>query len=175
MFHNGSLRLKGFAYTQGAFFITINTYRRRCIFGEVKDKVFYKSVFGEIVESEWLKTASMRPYIELDVFQIMPEHFHAIVILHDELGSKRTFKFTKDLNHFSPFAGQSKTLGNAIGQFKASVTRRINEIAESPGNKIWHPDYYDYVIRNFAELKRIRNYIQKNPMVYEEKLRKKSR
>lgn len=36
---------------------------------------------GKIVESEWLKTPSIRPdmHLELDEFVVMPNHFHAII------------------------------------------------------------------------------------------------
>ena len=37
------------------------------------------SQLGEVVRDEWLKTAKMRPEIELGEFVIMPNHFHAII------------------------------------------------------------------------------------------------
>jgi hypothetical protein len=39
---------------------------------------------GKIVKEEWLKTSSIRPGIELDVFVIMPNHLHGIIIIKDE-------------------------------------------------------------------------------------------
>lgn len=41
------------------------------------------SEIGKIVESEWLKTPEIRPdmNIVLDEFRVMPNHFHAIIII----------------------------------------------------------------------------------------------
>jgi putative transposase len=41
------------------------------------------SQLGEIVRDEWLKTAEMRPEVELGEFVVMPNHFHAIIGLFD--------------------------------------------------------------------------------------------
>jgi len=41
------------------------------------------SEIGEIVNDEWLKTSSIRQdmNITLDEFVVMPDHFHAIIII----------------------------------------------------------------------------------------------
>jgi putative transposase len=80
--HRRSIRLKGFDYTQpGAYFVTINTHRRLSLFGEITEGVVRLNAFGEIANTEWLQTASIRREITLDEFIVMPDHFHGIVII----------------------------------------------------------------------------------------------
>jgi REP element-mobilizing transposase RayT len=80
-----SVRLKGHDYAAaGKYFVTICTYNRDCIFGNVIDGTMHLSAAGRILNEEWLKTSDIRPGIELDVFVIMPDHFHAIIIIKDE-------------------------------------------------------------------------------------------
>jgi len=50
-----------------------------------------------------------------------------------------------------------------IAQFKATTTRRINEIRGTQGQKIWQRNYHERIIRNGVELDKIRKYIRNNP------------
>lgn len=55
------------------------------------------------------------------------------------------------------------TLSTIIGCFKAAVTRRINELRETPGETIWQSSFHDRIVRNRDERRRIRQYIRTNP------------
>ncbi|NQV03577.1 MAG: transposase, partial [Bacteroidia bacterium] len=81
--HRKSIRLRGWDYTRpGLYFITINTQGiDNILFGENISGKLVLNEFGEIVQNEWLKTPSIRPYVELDEFIVMPDHFHGIVKL----------------------------------------------------------------------------------------------
>ena len=37
------------------------------------------SQLGEVVRDEWLRTAEVRPEVELGEFVVMPNHIHAII------------------------------------------------------------------------------------------------
>ena len=91
--HRRSIRLPGYDYTQpGAYFITIVTHERACLFGEVVDGKMELNAFGEIVREEWFQTAVVRPYVRLDErdFVVMPNHVHGIVwIVDDVVGAQR--------------------------------------------------------------------------------------
>lgn len=39
--------------------------------------------YGEIAYQEWEKLPERWPHLELGVFQIMPNHTHGIIIIHD--------------------------------------------------------------------------------------------
>src|SRR5689334_23072299 len=77
-----SIRLDGFDYASaGAYFITICTANRECLFGEITKNVMHLSVAGGIVEEEWHRSALMRTETELDAWVIMPNHVHGIVMI----------------------------------------------------------------------------------------------
>jgi putative transposase len=79
-----SARLKGFDYSSaGSYFVTINTKRRLCWFGDVVDREMRLTEIGDIIADEWQKTPTIRPRVTLDVWQIMPNHVHGIVIIHE--------------------------------------------------------------------------------------------
>ena len=84
--HRRSIRLKGYDYTRpGAYFITLVTYHRDCIFGEIIGGQMRLSPLGGLVRAEWLRSIDIRPEIRLlpDEFVIMPNHFHGIVWITD--------------------------------------------------------------------------------------------
>jgi len=37
-----------------------------------------RNEFGELIKTEWLKTALIRPNIVIDAFVVMPNHLHGI-------------------------------------------------------------------------------------------------
>lgn len=47
--------------------------------------------------------------------------------------------------------------------FKSVVCKQINMIRGTSGMKIWQANYYDHIIRNDKEYRRIADYIEKNP------------
>jgi len=82
--HRRSIRLKGYDYSQaGAYFITICCKDRQCLFGHVADGQMVLNDAGNIAYNEWMKTPELRPIVELDVFVIMPNHMHGIVVIND--------------------------------------------------------------------------------------------
>jgi REP element-mobilizing transposase RayT len=82
--HRRSIRLKGYDYSQaGLYFITICCQHRIWRFGEVINGEMLLNEFGEIAYNEWIKLTERFPNFELDVFQIMPNHMHGIIVLKD--------------------------------------------------------------------------------------------
>ncbi len=80
--HRRSIRLKGYDYSQpGAYFITLVTYQRDCLFGSVIDGEMQLSPLGKIAQDEWMRSIGIRKEITIheDEFVIMPNHFHGIV------------------------------------------------------------------------------------------------
>jgi putative transposase len=82
--HRRSIRLKGYDYSQeGLYFITICCQHRIWRFGEVINGEMLLNELGEIAYNEWIKLTERFPNFELDVFQIMPNHMHGIIVLKD--------------------------------------------------------------------------------------------
>ena len=88
------------------------------------------SAIGEIVADEWQKPAIVRPYVVLDEWVVMPNHFHAIVgiqnpapdqfsRLPNDVGTTRWVVPT-EVSRLQP-----KSLGSIVGQFKSVCTKRI--------------------------------------------------
>jgi putative transposase len=76
------LRLQGYNYAQnGAYYITVCTHQRECLFGHIEDGVIMLNAMGLVVETEWLKTKSIRHDVILDEFIIMPNHMQMILKL----------------------------------------------------------------------------------------------
>jgi putative transposase len=77
-----SMRLKGYDYSQaGAYFVTICTQGRACLFGEVVDGEMRLNDAGRMVVAEWERLPALFPNVVLDAFVVMPNHIHGIVIL----------------------------------------------------------------------------------------------
>lgn len=84
--HRNSIRLKNYDYSRaGAYFVTICAWQRGCLFGEIVNGEMVLNEMGRIVVDEWERTPKMRSNVELDVYSIMPNHFHAIIVIHDEI------------------------------------------------------------------------------------------
>ncbi len=82
--HRRSIRLKGYDYAQpGAYFITICTHEMECLFGHVENDEMILNQAGQIAYDEWLRTPQIRPNVSLDVFEIMPNHMHGIIIINE--------------------------------------------------------------------------------------------
>ncbi|MFA6130847.1 MAG: hypothetical protein WC730_01125 [Patescibacteria group bacterium] len=79
-FQRRSIRLRGYDYTQnGAYFLTLCTFRRTCLFGSITSGVMHLNQCGRVVSDELFLTERTRDEIELDAFVIMPNHVHVIV------------------------------------------------------------------------------------------------
>jgi putative transposase len=80
-----SLRLPGYDYTQaGAYFVTVCTRDRICIFGDVVDGEVRLNDSGRIVEQWWVGLEKKIPLVKIDKYMVMPNHFHGIVIIVDQ-------------------------------------------------------------------------------------------
>ena len=159
-----SIRLQGYDYSQpGAYFVTICTRNKACLFGEVVDGDMVCNAYGHIVGEEWHRSSDIRRELQLDAFVAMPNHIHGIVILHgDDVGAHSRAPLRETPSHLwrSP-----KSLGSFIAGYKSAVTKRINEIREAPGVSVWQRNYYEHIVRNETELNLIiREYIQANPL-----------
>jgi len=79
-----SARLQNWDYGSNAtYYITICTAGRKHYFGKIVKKQMQLFEIGRIAKNEWLKTLEIRPDMNLllDEFVVMPNHFHAIIII----------------------------------------------------------------------------------------------
>jgi REP element-mobilizing transposase RayT len=182
-----SIRLPGYDYTQpGAYFITICTYQRELLFGDVADGEMISNAYGQIVGEEWQKTAQLRPYVRLDAHVVMPNHFHGIVWITQDDSDGRGMARHAPITRRTPTAHHVPTtarhvpttphaptrefgkpvaasLSTIVGAFKSAVTRRINQLRGTPGTPVWQRNYWEHVVRTDRALDAIRQYIADNP------------
>ena len=160
--HRHSIRLPAYDYSQeGMYFITICTHRRECLFGEVVNGEMRLNEYGKIVAEEWLNTVRVRANVELHEFVVMPNHFHAVLEI---VGASRRLAPTDTRKRHAPVSG---SLGAIMSQFKSIVTKRINTLRGTPAMPVWQRNYWEHIIRNENELKRICEYIINNPIHWE--------
>ncbi len=163
-YNRHSIRLKGYDYSKaGAYFITICTQNRKCIFGDIVDGEMQLNDMGSVVMDEWIKTAGTQQGIKLDEWVVMPDHFHGIIIFTESVGA-----IHESPQHESPLQmtqRQRRNMGlsKSIGRFKMLSSKKINIIRQTPGVKLWQRDYWEHIIRNNNELINIRKYIKNNP------------
>jgi REP element-mobilizing transposase RayT len=169
--HRRSIRLKGCDYSRpGAYFITICTQNRECLFGKVAAGKMRLNALGRIVWEEWFRTAEIRPYVRLNEYEfvVMPNHVHGIIWSEDPpanyadtVGSRRRRAPTMVEQFGKPVRGSIPTIVRA---FKSAVTKRINQMRNTPGAPVWQRNYYEHIVRDENELNRIREYINNNPL-----------
>jgi REP element-mobilizing transposase RayT len=83
--HRRSIRLKRYDYSsEGAYYVTIVTQGRECVFGTIADGEMRLNEYGEIVQKWWNKIPSHFPTVGLGVFVIMPNHVHGIIFITTE-------------------------------------------------------------------------------------------
>jgi REP element-mobilizing transposase RayT len=58
-------------------------------------------------------------------------------------------------------------VGAIIRTYKSTTARLINGMRHTPGIPVWQRNYYEHIVRDEAELRRIRQYIQDNPLHWE--------
>ena len=172
-----SIRLKNYDYSKsGAYFITICTKNRQCLFGEIVNGEMILNDGGKIVEKCWIDIPEHFPNAILDEFIIMPNHIHGIIILNeldfDNVGANMVVNVGANMvvdegaNNHSPLRndrphGTTRTIGSIIRGFKIGVTKWFRQ--NSNIKTVWQRNYYDHIIRNEIELIKIRKYIINNP------------
>jgi putative transposase len=162
------IRLKNYDYSQaGAYFITICTYKKEYILGDVVDGEMKLNEYGKLVVQEWLRTIDIRPNVELDEFIIMPNHMHGIVIITESNVGATCRSPKGEVPSPLQKGPASASIGAIMAGFKSAVTRRVNVLRGTPHKPVWQRDYYEHVIRNEHDLNEIREYIVNNPLKWD--------
>ena len=152
------LRLKHYDYSKrGYYFVTICIKKRAPIFGDVMEGRVKLSEAGKVARRCWEEIPDHFGDMEIDEFIVMPDHVHGL--LQIESGDEN--KKGEDNG-----ARNTQTIPVVIGNYKASVTREINEI-KPDSNFEWQRSYYEHVIRDEEELREAREYIKQNPFSWQ--------
>jgi len=82
--HRRSIRLRGYDYTQaGAYFVTICTQNRECLFGDIVEGTMRLNGAGQMVQSVWNELPQHYHGVDVDndAFVVMPNHIHGVIVL----------------------------------------------------------------------------------------------
>jgi REP element-mobilizing transposase RayT len=171
------LRLDRYDYSQaGAYFITICTYGRAPLLAAIRDGSAHLTAAGSIVEEEWLRTPRMRPNVVLDEHVILPNHIHGILFILEGEDAEHSTSETLPYLFGDPSStvkppDTSHTIGSVVHGFKSATTSRIRRLraTQAPARplRVWQRQFFDHVIRDDADLNRIREYISTNPLRWE--------
>lgn len=86
--HRQSLRLRGYDYAQnGAYFITIVTQARRCLFGDVIHGEMVLSNSGKMIDEVMDEIPAHYLGVFVDAYAVMPNHVHGLIIIDDSVGA----------------------------------------------------------------------------------------
>ncbi|MBR4622058.1 MAG: hypothetical protein IKO44_00830 [Ruminococcus sp.] len=167
-------RLKFYDYSKnGYYYITICTHQRLQILSQIVGRGLAPaaqytdqsqfddyspcsielSSLGQIAENQLNDLPKRYPYIIIDRYVIMPDHIHIIMILQDMPGTAGA----------SPRPTKS-SVSDIICAYKSLVTRKCNEIDDTPGRKIFQTSFYEHIIRNEESYLEICKYIYDNPI-----------
>ena len=181
--HRRSIRLKGYDYAQeGAYYVTIVAWQREFLFGNIVNGEMMLSPYGEIVQKWWKEIPVHFPNVETGAFVIMPNHVHGIIcILDDGRGAvsapddngEITISRNDEMVGVIQVRGtpplRTPTLGQIIAYFKYQSTKEMNK-ADNTGTvtKFWQRNYYEHIIRNEQDLQNKTDYIEANPLLWNE-------
>lgn len=160
--HRRSIRLKEYDYAQpGGYFVTIVTYQRDLLFGEIVDDEMALNDFGKIANECWREIPEHFPNVELGAYVVMPNHVHGIITITDGRGT--IYRAPTQEQFQKPVTGSLPTI---IRTYKSAVTRLIGREHNATG--IWQRNYYEHIIRNHEDWDRIHRYIEANPSLWAE-------
>ena len=179
--HRRSIRLPGYDYrSPGAYFVTMCVQGGECLLGEVVDGEMQLGGWGQVASHYWKRIPDHSEHMELDVWVVMPNHMHGIIVINGR--GEASPASTPSIDNLRPGAArlqdqeaardaspllqpalQPGSLGAVVGNYKSVTTRRINRSRGMPGTPFWQRNYWEHIIRNEQSLNRIREYIENNP------------
>ncbi len=177
----------------GAYFITICAKNRVHYFGEITPSSggvetqniasLQMTQIGFIANKYWQKIPEHFPFVIVDEFVVMPNHVHGVLVISKETQNASGFETQniakgfetqnialgfetqniaslQEIGYTNKFGPQSGNISSVIRGYKAAIK------SFATTNKIefaWQSRFYDRIIRDEDEMKRIRKYIVENP------------
>ncbi len=182
--HRRTIRLRDYDYSSaGAYFVTICTGQRECLFGEVVGGVMRVNECGQTVTTIWDSLPQRYPGLEVDAFVVMPNHLHGIIVIHPvgAIHESPGLSESSDCRELPGVNGstgaihelplrrrRAMLLSKVVGFLKMNSAKRINQWRDNPGAAVWQRNYHEHVIRDEGDLAAIRDYIASNPSRWDE-------
>jgi REP element-mobilizing transposase RayT len=129
------------------------------------------SRYGQIVQKWWAEIPIHFSNVETGAFVVMPNHVHGIIFIVNRRG---TVPVPDDKTYHYILGGETPplrrpTLGQIVAYFKYKSTKEMN-LLDNRGTvtKFWQRNYYEHIIRDEADLQIKTDYIQANPLLWDE-------
>ena len=152
------VRLQPWNYAAvGYYFVTVCTYQRRFLFGDVRSGEMHLSNLGKLADLELDISLSIRSEFALDCVIIMPNHLHMVLVRSEEGAAENELEYKRS-------AREPRSLSTFMGGYKAGVTTARNSLRQTPGEPVWQRGFNEHIIRSEEALNRIREYIFNNPL-----------
>jgi REP element-mobilizing transposase RayT len=179
--HRRSIRLKGYDYSQsGAYFITVLTQDRACLFGEIAEDEMTLNEAGRMVQAVWEELSIHYPGVECDGFVVMPNHIHGVIALVGagpracpddglpvvDAGPRACPDVLPPViaETHRPDEGQPRgvaptlSLPDVVHRFKTLTTKRYVEGVKQLGwapfaGRLWQRNYYEHIVRDEESLR----------------------
>jgi len=179
------------------YFITICTQNRLYIFSEINDGILILNENGRIVENEIMKSIEIRQNMIFHNYVIMPNHVHFLIEIlnvdtqdvdthssayninnteihsiaynnNDNHGNKTNIDENTIHTHTRAYLQRApKSISSFVAIFKSVTTKQINDLRNTPHEKIWQNNYHDHIVRNENSFNHIATYIENNPFNWE--------
>ena len=146
-------RLPDYNYsTPGAYFITICTKDHKCLFWEsvgasiARPQKPQLTAWGKIADAAINNIPSLYPAISVDHYVVMPNHIHLLLQINTDDDGR---------------AMLAPTISTIVQQLKGIITKQI-------GFPIWQKLFHDHIVRGAQDYRKIWEYIENNPILWEE-------
>ena len=170
-----STRLQNWDYGwDGAYFITICTAHKEHYFGEIENGNMYLSHAGVLADVFWYEIPSHARHVKLDVYIVMPNHVHGILILEGNDDIPDRYAGNGPPRNYPPgmTPGQKRyrnqginTISSIVGSYKSAVTKHANRLGFEME---WQERFDDRIIRSKRAFETIQQYIINNPQRWHE-------
>ena len=192
--HRKSIRLRGYDYAApGAYFVTIATQDRACLFGEISRGRMHLTAAGMAAQTVWAAIPVHFPRVRLDAFVVMPNHVHGVILIGTDAATDDMDGSVSDdvdgsvsddvdgsvgATHASPLRARHRyahgptrcahgparrSIGAIVGSYKSAVSRHVHQLHGPRSDLVWQRNYYERIIRDYPSLQRVRQYIYANP------------
>jgi len=95
------------------------------MFGEVVGGEMRLNQFGEVVAKTWESLSSRYPYVNVDPYIVMPNHFHGVVSIMEINDPCRGGHCATFFGGARPAPTKIKPLGELIGTYKTVSAKEI--------------------------------------------------
>lgn len=167
-------RAKFHDYNCGVYFVTVCTHDRQHYFGAISQCEMKLSELGMCLERNLLSISEHLSDIEIPMFVIMPNHFHAVVTIKPtRTNPANNLGRLNQTARLAVATGRDPTtethhnsrLAVVVGSIKAHVSRyaRKHDI-----DFRWQPRFHEHIIRNNSDGRLISDYIGNNVARWED-------